>query len=154
MTYSRTLLFIHCKCDRLHLLTLNSQSILLPLPYPLGNHKTVLNVYESVSVSLIGRFICTIHTHTHIFFILFFLFRATSGTYGSSQARGQMRAAVAGLRHSHSNTGSKSDCDLQCSSWQWWILNLLSKARDGTHILMGTSRYWWAKTGTPHKCSF
>ena len=30
-------------------------------------------------------------------------------------------------------------CDLYDSSWQHRILNLLSKARDGTHILMGTS---------------
>ena len=27
--------------------------------------------------------------------------------YGSSQARGQIRAAVGGLHHSHSNTGSE-----------------------------------------------
>ena len=31
-------------------------------------------------------------------------------------------------------------CDLHCSSWQCQILNPLSKARDGTCILMGTSQ--------------
>ena len=31
----------------------------------------------------------------------------TPAAYGSSQARGQIRAAAAGLHHSHSNTGSK-----------------------------------------------
>ena len=36
-----------------------------------------------------------------------FLFRATPVAYGSSQARGRIRAAVAGLHHSHSNAGSK-----------------------------------------------
>ena len=40
----------------------------------------------------------------------FFLFRAMPKEYGSSQAKGQIRATAAGLRHSHShsnNTGSK-----------------------------------------------
>ena len=43
------------------------------------------------------------------FFFLFFLFffRAAPAAYGKSQARGQIRAAVGGLYHSHSNTGSK-----------------------------------------------
>ena len=31
-------------------------------------------------------------------------------------------------------------CDLHHSSWQSWILNLLSKARDQTCILMDSSR--------------
>ena len=45
-----------------------------------------------------------------IYFILFFSvcsFRAAPLAYGSSQARGGIRAAAAGLRHSHSNTGSE-----------------------------------------------
>ena len=37
----------------------------------------------------------------------FCLFMATPMAYGSSQARGQIRATVAGLHHSHSNTGSE-----------------------------------------------
>ena len=32
-------------------------------------------------------------------------FRAASMAYGYSQARGQIRAAAAGLHHSHSNVG-------------------------------------------------
>uniref|UniRef100_A0A8D2BNR0 Heparan-alpha-glucosaminide N-acetyltransferase n=1 Tax=Sus scrofa TaxID=9823 RepID=A0A8D2BNR0_PIG len=44
-------------------------------------------------------------------FFLSLLFRATPATYGSSQARGQIRAAAAGLHHSHSNTGSEPDLD-------------------------------------------
>ena len=48
--YSRTLLFIHSICNSLHLLVPNSQSIPPPLPFPLGNHRTVLHVCESVSV--------------------------------------------------------------------------------------------------------
>ena len=29
-------------------------------------------------------------------------------------------------------------CDLHCSLWQNWILNPMSEAKDGTHILMDT----------------
>ena len=32
-------------------------------------------------------------------------------------------------------------CDLHHSSWQRWILNPLSEARDGTCVLMGTSQF-------------
>ena len=41
--------------------------------------------------------------------------------------------------------------DLHHNSWQHWILNPLSKARDWTHIFMDTSqvRYHWATAGTP-----
>ena len=46
--YSRISLFIHSKCNSLHLLTPNSQSIPLPPPH-LGNHKSVLYVCEFVS---------------------------------------------------------------------------------------------------------
>ena len=37
----------------------------------------------------------------------FFFFRATLVAYGSSQARDQIGAIAAGLRHSHSNVGSE-----------------------------------------------
>ena len=40
-----------------------------------------------------------------IFF--FFFFMAVPAVYGDSQARGWIRAAASGLRHSHSNSGSK-----------------------------------------------
>ena len=46
--YSRTLLFIHSECNSLHLPNVNSLSI--PLPPPLGNHKSDLYVCESVSL--------------------------------------------------------------------------------------------------------
>jgi len=41
------------------------------------------------------------------YYINLLLFRATSTAYGGSQARGQIRATVASLRHSHSNAGSE-----------------------------------------------
>ena len=41
-------------------------------------------------------------------FVLFFwLFKATPEAHGSSQARGRIRAAAAGLHPSHSNVGSE-----------------------------------------------
>ena len=43
----------------------------------------------------------------YYYFFFFLLFRATPMAYGSSQARGQIRATAAGLCHSHSNAGSK-----------------------------------------------
>ena len=52
--YSRTSLPIHSECHSLHLLTPNSPIHPTPSPLPLGNHKSVLYVCESVSVSYIG----------------------------------------------------------------------------------------------------
>ena len=65
--------------------------------------------------------------NTTFCFVLFLLlpFRATSTAYGSSQARGQIRATAASLNH---------------SPWQHWILNPLSDARDGSCILMDPSQ--------------
>ena len=48
--------------------------------------------------------------------------------YGSSWPRGQIGAAIAGLHHSHGNTGSKPH--LHHSLWQCQILNSLSQATD------------------------
>ena len=41
------------------------------------------------------------------FLFLFLLFRAKPEAYGSSQARGPIRATAAGHSHSHSNLGSE-----------------------------------------------
>ena len=40
-------------------------------------------------------------------FFSFCLFRAVPEAYGSSQARGRIRAVAAGLHHSHSNARSE-----------------------------------------------
>ena len=42
-----------------------------------------------------------------LFYFILLIFRATTTTYGSSQARGWIRAAAASLHPSHSNLGSK-----------------------------------------------
>ena len=63
-------------------------------------------------------------------FFFFFFFVATPAAYGSSQAWDQIGAAAASLYHSHINLGSSHIWDLHHSSWQRWILNPPSKARD------------------------
>ena len=70
---------------------------------------------------------------------------------GSSQARGWIRATAAGLHLRYSNTRSELVCDLYHSSRQCKIVNPLSRAGDGTNILMNTSwvHYCWATMGTP-----
>ena len=60
----------------------------------------------------------------------FLLFRAAPVAYGGSQARGQIRAAAAGLHHSHSNMGSEPRLQPTAQPGQHGILNPLSRARD------------------------
>ena len=47
---------------------------------------------------------------------------------------------AAGLHHSYSHTKSEHVCDLHQSSWEGWILNPLSQARDRTCLFMDISR--------------
>ena len=116
--YNRTSLLVHSKCNSLHLLTPNSQSIPLFPSSPLATSLLYISVY----FCLVDRFICV------LFFIYLFLFlglhlRHLEVSYwisGSSQARGQIGAAGAGLHHSHSYVGSETTlvCDLNHSSQQ------------------------------------
>ena len=48
-----------------------------------------------------------IYLFMYVCMYVFLLFRATPAAYGSSQAKGQIRALAADLRHSHSNVGSE-----------------------------------------------
>ena len=41
------------------------------------------------------------------YLFIYLLFRAAPAVYGGSQARGRIDAVAAGLRQSHSNTGSE-----------------------------------------------
>jgi len=69
------------------------------------------------------------------------LFSATAMAYGSSQARGRIRAIAASLHGTAMATWDLSHvCDLPHSSQQHQILNPLGEARDRTHILMDASR--------------
>ena len=51
----------------------------------------------------LGNSICV-----YLFLFLFLLFRAAPLAYRSSKSRGPLRAAAAGLHHSHSNAGAKT----------------------------------------------
>ena len=68
----------------------------------------------------------------------------------SSQASGLIRATTS-LHQRHSKEGSELVWDLHRSSGQRPILNPLSQARDGTHVLMDASQvgYCCTTTGTP-----
>ena len=85
------------------------------------------------------------------FFILFY-FRAAPAAYGVSQTRGLIRAPAASLCQSHSNARSKP----HHSSWQRWILNPLSEARDRTRNLVVISwiRFQCTTMGTSLKGVF
>ena len=75
----------------------------------------------------------------HVWLLNFFFFRPTPVAYGSSQARGRIRAAPAGLHHSPAMSDLSHICELCHSLWQCQILNPLGWARDWTSILMDTS---------------
>lgn len=66
------------------------------------------SVYTLLSCWLLGPCLhLRYHDHDLLFtFFFFLLFRATPVAYGSSQARGRIGAAAAGLCHSHSNARS------------------------------------------------
>ena len=84
---------------------------------------------------------------THFFFFFFGLFRATPGSYGSFQARSQIRAYITAT----AMQDLSRICNLHHSSQQCQILNPLSEARDRTSVLMDTSwiRYCCTTVGTP-----
>ena len=98
--------------------------------------KSDLSSLCSLHVTLFPKYFPMSQVHRLFFF--FGLFRAIPTAYGGSQARGQIEAVAAGLRHSHSNVDLSLVCDLRHSSWQLWIFNPLSKARDQTCILIET----------------
>ena len=64
--------------------------------------------YFKESHVVFGRLAKTPSYRVVFFFWLFLLlFRGAPAAYGISQARGQIRAAAAGIHHSHNNTGSE-----------------------------------------------
>ena len=73
-----------------------------------------------------------------IIIVIFLLFRATP--CGGSLARGQIGAAAASLYHSHNNARSGPRLPPTPQLTAMPDLNLLSEARDGTHIFTDTSQ--------------
>ena len=58
--------------------------------------------------------------------------------YGNSQARGQIRAAAVAYPIAVATLDLNHICKFHHSLWQCQILDSLSKARHGTHILTET----------------
>ena len=88
----------------------------------------------------ITQFVCLFVCLYFCFF--FFFFRARPEACGDSQARGQIRAAAAGLYPARATQDPSCVSDLHHSSQQRWVLNPLSEARDRTHILVDTTRIY------------
>ena len=64
--------------------------------------------FSSLTKALLGRQdLVPLYLFIYLFIYLFLLFRATPTAHGGSQARGQIRATAASLRHGHSNAGSE-----------------------------------------------
>ena len=98
-----------------------------------------------------GRFFC-------LFVCLFFvfcLFRPTPMAYGSSQATVELELQLLAYTTASEMLDLSHVCDLHHSSWQHWILNPLSMARDQTGNLLVPSwiRFLCAIMGTPF-CPF
>ena len=69
--------------------------------------------FQCIGIYILFTYLCTFmahnsHTINLNIFIYCLFFRATSMAYGGSQARGWIRAAAAGLCHSHSNVESEA----------------------------------------------
>ena len=70
----------------------------------------------------------------------FVFFRAAPALDGGSQVRGRIRAAAASpYATARAALDPSCVCELHHRSWQHWILNPLSDARDRTHMLLGAS---------------
>ena len=70
-----------------------------------------------------------------LFFFFFLLFRATPMAYRSSQS-----SSCKSIPQPQQQKDPSHTCKLHYSSWQCWILNPLSEARDQTHILTDTNQ--------------
>ena len=90
-------------------------------------------LHESIYVFVIPRYNIIALCFLLFCFVLFFFLWPTPMAYGSSQARGQIRAMAATM------WDPSHVCNLHHSSWQCQILNPLSETRNWTCNLMETS---------------
>ena len=85
-----------------------------------------------------------------VFFFFFFgLFRAAPTAYGSSQARGRIRAVATAYATATATPDLSHDCHLHDSSWQCQIPT--EWGQGSNRMLMVTSQIClcWSTTGTP-----
>ena len=89
-----------------------------------------------------------------IYLFTYCLFRATPVVYGGSQARDQNQSCSCWPTPQPQQCGIwAASVTLHHSSWQHRILNPMSEARDGTHILVDTrhsltTEPWWELQGS------
>ena len=98
-------------------LSFSLTSFIQPLTVNLSNQFSLLIFYFCCLIIPLLEFFLLFYLFIYLFtylFIYFCLFRAALEVYGISQARGQIRAAAAGLNHSHSN--ARSELHLQPTS--------------------------------------
>ena len=75
--------------------------------------------------------------------LFFFFFRAAPMAFGGSQDGAKLELQLPAYATATASWDPSPICDLHHSSLQCQILNPLSEARDGTHILMDTSQVLW-----------
>ena len=79
--------------------------------------------------------------YLYIYIFSFFLNNCSCNRYGNSWASGQIGAAAAGLRHSHSNTKSltywaRPGVEPTSSQILCWVLNMLSHNGNSSSIFL------------------
>ena len=92
---------------------------------------------EIENVHWICTLISILYTANMTATILFFFLGLHLGIW--TQARGQCELQLPVYVTATAMPDPDCICDLHCSLWQGWILNPLSKARDGTCILVDTT---------------
>ena len=120
------------------------------------NSKCSLSSIRCPSIILCIRIACRLgwfsFSFYFILFIYFLLFRATPGRHMEVPRLG-VYSELQMLAYTTATATSDPShiCDLHHSSWQCWILNPLSKAKDRTWNLMVPSwiHFHRAMTGTP-----
>ena len=95
------------------------------------------NIHHDIQVQGKSYTVKTTRNYMRKFFFSF-LFMAMAAIYGSSWARGWIRAAAMAYTTATAIPDLSGICDLYSSLQQHWILNPVSKARDRTCILMVT----------------
>ena len=111
---------------------------LLLAPYPRSHCLSILLLL----LHNWGKYLPSIQGCCEVLFCFVFpfcLFRAILKAYESSQARGRIRAVTTTTATTTATPDPSHIFDLYHSSWQCWILNPLSEARDWTYVLMDTS---------------
>ena len=87
---------------------------------------------DSLMFAFLFVFVVVVVSVCLFLFVCFFLFRAAPSAYGNSQARGWIRATAASLHLATAMWDLSPIHYLYHSSWECWIPNPLSEARDRT----------------------